>query len=414
MSKRPLSEAPSTLSAPEKRSKKAEDSKKKENPTADKKNKATRNNGSYGSSSKKIEKSTKPAQVTHVSNISTTAISQYDQASTRSSVSELNLATVPTTPSAAAPAATRPKPAKLRMQQSELILDSDEIAGAALYDRLWLEGDDLLNKLQLPVPSDVKIPYGDLWDLEATKFRKKRPYPSAFSTKILELFDGTSEVRLERILHSKNNRILVTQDYQELYKTLSDHDANWLENSRTSKPGNTLDPRHCIVFGNPGIGKSVFLDYVLVRRLLMGQDTFFITADQTFAYTSLGLGVGKNLLREFTKIRSEASLLGQDCWILYDSVVPEKPGLITMKYIQATSPDVDKYMTWRKYSNALIFHLDLWAWPEFYLLSTSLLYRERSGFSHEDFALRLWYIYQKYGAEPRLIQSLRCTARASI
>lgn len=79
----------------------------------------------------------------------------------------------------------------------------------------------MLQQIEIPFPSSQMVPFGDLWNLEAATFRKKKPFK--LSTKILDLTKIPEvEARVKKsifaigLLPSRRNRILVTEDYQRL------------------------------------------------------------------------------------------------------------------------------------------------------------------------------------------------------
>ncbi|KAA8895755.1 hypothetical protein FN846DRAFT_911413 [Sphaerosporella brunnea] len=68
--------------------------------------------------------------------------------------------------------------------------------------------------------------------------------------------------------------MLVRGAYEEAYRFLTEHERDAGSDSSNNKRHNVLD-RAAIITGHPGIGKTWFLSFVLVQRLLNGLQTVF-------------------------------------------------------------------------------------------------------------------------------------------
>lgn len=86
---------------------------------------------------------------------------------------------------------------------------------------------------------------------------------------------------------ARTNRLLTTQDYAELFTMLERHDDLFLADSKHEDSEPDTRNRHCVLFGNSGIGKSYFLDYLIVRRVLQGKDTILVDRkNKVFAFNT--------------------------------------------------------------------------------------------------------------------------------
>ncbi|KAK7461908.1 hypothetical protein VKT23_008339 [Stygiomarasmius scandens] len=157
--------------------------------------------------------------------------------------------------------------------------------------------------------------------------------------------------------------------------------------------------RGFIVTGSPGIGKSIFCLYALVRRLGQGRTTIFRTSSKNFylfdqrGAFQLSLSLS-NPARNF-----EAWRLGQDIvWCLYDTAVtdsnPESQFFTSSVcfLVQAVSPNPAK-TKWGKQIGAQPYYMNAWAKEE--LCAVFALHDENA--ADEDKVNYTEGDYEKYG-----------------
>ncbi|TPX36095.1 hypothetical protein SeLEV6574_g08093 [Synchytrium endobioticum] len=110
------------------------------------------------------------------------------------------------------------------------------------------------------------------------------------------------------------------------------------------------------IVGNAGIGKSLFLKYVLIERLLDALPT----AIQRICLTTI----------IFPILVSDTSNITKPTWALVDSnaeVVIPCHGFVEntqVLIIQATSPKLARYKEWTKHAGALLYYMNTWTWEE--------------------------------------------------
>jgi hypothetical protein len=117
------------------------------------------------------------------------------------------------------------------------------------------------------------------------------------------------------------------------------------------------------------IGKTVFLSYVLIERLLTGLPTVYQTSkSMTFVF------LGPDDVRIYPQSTYLDPEKYPDAWALVDSnedmIVP-RPELTdsNSKYyvIQASSPQPKRWKEWKKKLSASLIVMEAWTWEEMYI-----------------------------------------------
>ena len=151
------------------------------------------------------------------------------------------------------------------------------------------------------------------------------------------------------------NSILIREDYWELLH----HITRYQQSVQGNKGA-------MILTGHPGIGKSLFLYFTLVYRVLHGLPTAFEFKVGKIYY----FGEKLKLYDTYDMIDPEGY---PGAWALSDSnqVLHQPSGEFTTPLsrfftLQATSPQPIRWKTWSKYRGAEIYAMKLWSWEAIY------------------------------------------------
>jgi hypothetical protein len=185
----------------------------------------------------------------------------------------------------------------------------------------------------------------------------------------LSLSGITSGAQLEgdSCLPCKANELLVRGAYREMYDILLEAQEDRLKDLQEWK---AIPHRKKIILilGQPGIGKTWFLTYVLVRRLLEGKPTIFQLADfdgasNTSATHYLIDGYG---IRRMDS-PSVGELRNPDIWVLADQKpvgAPRQAGDHNWLVVVTSSPREDNYHYVVKQYRPQKYYLPTWDWQE--------------------------------------------------
>ncbi|KAK6349891.1 hypothetical protein TWF696_006151 [Orbilia brochopaga] len=175
--------------------------------------------------------------------------------------------------------------------------------------------------------------------------------------------------------------LLVTDDYQtllaELYGRQKQFEEREVRRTRNRKVGDidrTLmvdlsvglnrRPRNLLISGNQGIGKSFFLSFVLVDRLLKGLPTVFLSANlQHTIFTSNGVSSFTN--PEDDQVACDL-LRDSSVWYLADA---EPHLFLTLQdsndwMIVQTSSMTRPRDAWEEQKSGLVRYMHLWSWED--------------------------------------------------
>lgn len=118
-----------------------------------------------------------------------------------------------------------------------------------------------------------------------------------------------------------------------------------------------------VLTGQPGIGKSLFLYYILISRILTGKTTVFENEmNNIYLFGDY-----------FQRSKRIHEMAYPGAWALSDSnarLTQPSDGFIgagsQFFTVQATSPQPHRWKTWQKYRNAEMVAMDWWSWEEIY------------------------------------------------
>lgn len=158
-----------------------------------------------------------------------------------------------------------------------------------------------------------------------------------------------------------HQKLLILRCYDDLLDGL-------VVESESTAEGATQDMAHAVLLGNPGIGKSVGLTYILYRKLVSGEPVVYRREGlDPVLFTEDGVTLGDS---EVERALNKLELMGTETWVLADRIEPRPTDIYrpNIRAIQASSPDVHRYLKWSKKAKASFYTMDLWAWEELYLL----------------------------------------------
>ncbi|KDQ08732.1 hypothetical protein BOTBODRAFT_179652 [Botryobasidium botryosum FD-172 SS1] len=204
---------------------------------------------------------------------------------------------------------------------------------------------------------------------------------------------------------SGDSWLLVTPIFRTFWDLLAKEDEFWADIQ--AKPGNPYnDPAHAtIISGQPGIGKTVFLSYVLVRRLQQAQPTIYCD-DATFAHVFTRHGVRKVHIRPDYGIR-ELEQNPRCCALINLSNDLEKPPdqfyptARKGRVVLAMPPDPFHYANFSKKHQAATYWMPTWGWRELYCVSLLYTGREKQATVYTQHYNFLKDAYLKVAGVPR-------------
>jgi len=163
-----------------------------------------------------------------------------------------------------------------------------------------------------------------------------------------------------------------------------------------------IEERNIIISGHPGIGKSWFLTFLLVYRIMLGLPTIWQTDKLTYhKFTTKGLTI-HHLYEQI----SDPDKLDPKVWALMD----ESPGTgdhyNQWFFIHASSPQPGQ-IKWRKQRNAQVYYMSPWTWAE--VLVSLSINPNTEGITEDDTRVyQYWLVYNLFGPVPRLcMESLK-------
>jgi len=183
----------------------------------------------------------------------------------------------------------------------------------------------------------------------------------------LTLSNITSEAKC---LPCRANELLVRNAYKEMYNILLE--AQELRMKYLDKNDPIPDSKKTIlILGQPGIGKTWFLSYVLVRRLLEGKPTIFqngegFGADSRFDEVTHYL-INENGAHQMDEVKLRLEEKKADIWVLADQTPKGKPRQSeehNWLVVVTSSPREANYKYIVKNYSPQKFYLPTWDWDE--------------------------------------------------
>ncbi|CUS10226.1 unnamed protein product [Tuber aestivum] len=231
-----------------------------------------------------------------------------------------------------------------------------------LYHELWGNQSPRITDFTVPVPEVQYSPLpGFGIGLHPDEVNQFLPPKVLASTE--HVFNV---LRVNSILPCGRNRLLVRKQF-EIIESHLQHAASTKWNNTdpsTGDPqcGTNLDYK---VSGQPGIGKSYFLSYLLARRLQMCQPTVYRRSDdQCFLFDegTAGQEVSASILFQLTEDKK------REIWILTDSIMCNPSWLLwdhSWFVVMGSLPaKVNQSTRWEKGRNSAVYYVDNWKWGE--------------------------------------------------
>ena len=163
------------------------------------------------------------------------------------------------------------------------------------------------------------------------------------------------------------DELLVRKAYREMYTVLLESQKHRLK--QIQKLGHIPNwSKIILVLGQPGIGTTWFLTYVLVRRLMEGKPTIFQLADFDLdAHTEpIHYLIDKNGVRHMDS-PSFSEMDNPDIWVLADRKPLRQPRFAedhNWLVVVTSSPREDNYYYICKEYSPVKYYLPVWDWEE--------------------------------------------------
>jgi len=166
------------------------------------------------------------------------------------------------------------------------------------------------------------------------------------------------DLRKLELKFGERTQLLIRKEYIRLASEAEEVYEKYLNSPSELRPGGI------VVTGQPGIGKTLFLQWLLLERLLDGKRTILRTKNDYAYFSANG----------FIRISEMALPPFPDIWLLADPLFggntpPMETGLFT---IFTTSPSEKRYKEWRKQNLAKLFIMNPWTWEELNFVGSSL------------------------------------------
>jgi hypothetical protein len=192
----------------------------------------------------------------------------------------------------------------------------------------------------------------------------KHPSPQvATKLSLVWALNGSKFASDEFLLPCDTNEMLVRNCYIELREILEENDR---VRRLASRP--TQHEKYNLIIGQPGIGKTWFLSYILVHRLLLGKRTI-LQVSSKLAEKSEGLHFlfDAEGVHEMDEAMWEDLMRETDIWVLAD----RKPlGPATEFHchhcfvLQTSSPNPENYEKLQKQYQGSQYVVPSWNWEE--------------------------------------------------
>jgi hypothetical protein len=231
-----------------------------------------------------------------------------------------------------------------------------------LHGLLWQKGaslgDKVFRQFQYPSWDRDRNPHtgGDTW--------------TALKLSLSDFLLSGAELENGRCLPCSKDTLLVRNAYPEMYGVLVEAQERRLECIKESKPLSDTQ-KIILILGQPGIGKTWFLSYVLVRRLLEGQPTIFQVADNFRGDSGCIDGthylIDGNGVRQMGKRPPLYELKNPAIWVLADQMpvgAPRRVNEHRWLVVVTSSPRESNNAQLLKHHSPQQYYLPTWDWKE--------------------------------------------------
>lgn len=203
-----------------------------------------------------------------------------------------------------------------------------------------------------------------IWGKEASEVYKTRTISVPAFEDVSETAFSFQEVRFSLpafpVLPNGVNRIIIRQDYIESFKIIKAFEK--------CPQADSPIPEHSIVFsGHPGIGKTCFLSYILLERLLKSKPTVLqvdLSINKKFPAHSHFL-FDKHGVR-IIRSSGDQACMDQSIWALTDQTPWGVASMINLHKwtVIVTSSRLKIFKELVKHNNSPVYYMTLWSWEE--------------------------------------------------
>jgi hypothetical protein len=233
----------------------------------------------------------------------------------------------------------------------------------SLYHFLWAKQDsvhdDIFRTIELPL-------FNPKSDTDAdTNPQETR---DTWTAKILSLssISGGPQFPATCCLPCGAGELLIREAYQEMYGILVKHQEVRLKNLQAGDPSH--DDKICLILGQPGIGKTWFLSYVLVRRLLEGKPTIFqVNGDAVDFVDATHYLIDENGVNQMESFALTELRMDPEIWALADQKPVGPPRRVinhNWLVVMTSAPLEENYRRLVKEFSPETFYLPAWDWEE--------------------------------------------------
>ncbi|KDQ19358.1 hypothetical protein BOTBODRAFT_41603 [Botryobasidium botryosum FD-172 SS1] len=200
---------------------------------------------------------------------------------------------------------------------------------------------------------------------------------------------------------SASSVLLVTQVYKEFWELLQGEDEHW---EAQEGPRFLQNSHATIISGQPGIGKTFFLSYVLVRRLQKERETVYC-GDGAFVHVFTHSGVRKVPLSSLARIKELDEHRHCCALVNIGGNLKQPPSQFYPerregRLVVATSPNPEHSASFSKENVAKILWMPTWDWEELYCSSLLQTRKQLQIVDREHYDL-LKSAYLKFSGIPR-------------
>jgi len=222
-----------------------------------------------------------------------------------------------------------------------------------LYEQLWAKQDSLYDTI-FP---DFEFPYfNPKPETDTATNSQEYVKKSAVKLSLSGVVRG-AQLPADGCLPCLANELLVREAYREMYDILVACQEDRLKHTARIIP---KWMKMILILGQPGIGKTWFLSYVLARRLLVGKPTIFQAHETHYLISEKGVHeMGKRAPLEVS--------MNPEIWVLADRKPigqPEHAGEHCWLVVVTSSPRETNYGDLSKNFSTQIFYLPAWDWEE--------------------------------------------------
>ncbi|KAI0050838.1 hypothetical protein FA95DRAFT_1555341 [Auriscalpium vulgare] len=214
-------------------------------------------------------------------------------------------------------------------------------------------------------------------------------------------FRADEELLAQRFLPFTGGRLLIRQEYGLMYQRAEDMYRHLPEGG-------------VVVTGQPGVGKTASIAYIVARHLSERRIIAVFLAGELFLFTEEGVFTHANPSLAHADYDLNTGLPPKDCpWLLIDASTkkhePPPDSLVLSPSIfplHLTSPDKDRYKGWLKQRQGIVFIMSPWTEDELREgLAFQKFYHRAAPGQQAAYLAKLSEFIEQYGCSARDIYS---------